>query len=225
MVALDVASLEAALALVDQIPSVRWWKVGLELFSAVGPRILGELKQRDKLIFLDAKLHDIPNTVGRAAAVAASHRVDRLSVHTLGGRQMLEAAAQAVAGSSCRLLAITVLTSLSSTELTQELNIKLPLQDYVVQLTQLALDCGLKGAVCSPQEVSQLRQHFHTLELVTPGIRPNLTSHQDQARTLTPSAAFAAGSDYLVIGRPITQAPDPAQAFRAICHSLEGVIG
>ncbi|MEM6446593.1 MAG: orotidine-5'-phosphate decarboxylase [Cyanobacteria bacterium P01_D01_bin.123] len=221
IVAADVSSLEEAIALVEAIPQVQWWKVGLELFTATGPIILDELKDRQKNVFLDLKLHDIPNTVGRAAAVVARYGVDLLSVHAMGGGTMLTAAAEAIAGTRCQLLAISVLTSHSGRQLARELHVSLELSDYALQLALLAREAGCAGAVCSGEEAASLRRVCGPdFVLVTPGIRPSGTASDDQRRILTPAAARRAGANFLVVGRPVTQAPDPAAAFAAMCYEL-----
>jgi len=216
IVALDTSSLQQALEWVERLPQVQWWKVGLELFTAVGPPILQSLKERGKRIFLDLKLHDIPHTVGRTVEVAVKQGVDLLSVHAAGGSAMLRSAAAAAQGSSCRLLAVTLLTSLGPDQVRQELGIERDPGDYVLQLAQLAMGQGLTGLVCSPQEVGRLRQALgQAVLLVTPGIRlgePEVGD--DQRRVCTPAAALRAGADYLVVGRPITAAADPLAAWQ-----------
>lgn len=225
IVALDTCSRETALQLLDQLSGVLWWKVGLELFTAVGSPILQELRRRQKRIFLDIKLHDIPNTVQRATQAALEYEVDLITLHALGGVEMMQAAARAVEGHSCQLLAVTILTSLRSDSLQQELLISSSLPDTVLHLAQLAQHQGIAGAVCSPQEVERLRHHCGPdFLLVTPGIRWSESETSmvpdDQVRVWTPQAALAAGADYLVIGRPLTQAADPAAAFASLCASL-----
>ena len=221
IVALDRPSLAAALALVDSLPEVVWWKVGLELFVAEGPAAIAAMKERRKRIFLDLKLHDIPNTVRGAVRSACRYGIDLLTVHAQGGSAMLAAAAEAAADSDCQVLAITVLTSLTSRQLARELQVPLELDDYVLKLALLAQESQLAGVVCSPQEVAHLRRICGPdFLLVTPGIRPAGSDRQDQQRTLTPTQAISAGSSHLVIGRPITAAPDPAAAFAAICQEL-----
>ncbi|MBD2104924.1 orotidine-5'-phosphate decarboxylase [Leptolyngbya sp. FACHB-261] len=231
IVALDVAGEPEALALVAQLPEVRFWKVGLELFISCGPGIVQKLRQQGKRIFLDLKLHDIPNTVAGAVQVAASYGVDLLTVHAVGGRAMLKAAvAAAEAGAAKggvappRLLAVTLLTSLSSRDLAFDLNVPLELPEYTLKLALLAQECGIGGAVCSPQEVEELRTRLNDgFCLVTPGVRPDWSVANDQSRHTTPASALRWGSDYLVIGRPITAAPDPAAAFRRLCTELSEV--
>jgi orotidine-5'-phosphate decarboxylase len=231
IVPLDVPSAEAAIALVDQLPQVTFWKVGLELFVSAGPPILQELRARQKHIFLDLKLHDIPNTVAGACRVVAGYGVDLVTIHATAGRAALQAAQAAIEAGAAdqgllapRLIAITVLTSLSARSLAFELKIPLELPEYALQMALLAQESGLGGAVCSPQEVDSLRSLLgKDFLLVCPGVRPTWASAGDQSRTLTPSAAIKAGADYLVIGRPITAAPDPAEAFARICDELATV--
>jgi orotidine-5'-phosphate decarboxylase len=223
IVALDTSSQEQALDWLDQLPDVLWWKVGLELFTAVGPQILTTLRRRNKRIFLDLKLHDIPNTVARATRVISGYGVDLLTIHAAGGSQMLNAAAVAAQDSSCRLLAVTVLTSLSADHLQTELQVSQSLPDYTVQLALLAQAAGIPGIVCSPEEISRIRQSCGSdLLVVTPGIRLQ-ADHSDQVRVQTPQAALQAGADYLVVGRPITTAADPAKAFADFCQAAQTV--
>ncbi|MEN9230283.1 MAG: orotidine-5'-phosphate decarboxylase [Thermostichus sp. DG02_5_bins_236] len=248
IIALDTDTLEQALEWVDLLPQVLWWKVGLELFTAVGSPILQALKERGKRIFLDLKLHDIPNTVGRATRVAIGYGVDLLTIHASGGSAMLCAAAEAAQSSPCRLLAVTLLTSLSPLQIQQELCIESDPADYALHLAQLAQAQGLTGIVCSPQEVARLRQSLGPdVLLVTPGIRLVASSDQDsghvhetkssrehglqdgdalhraghdQQRIWTPARALQAGADYLVVGRPVTAAPDPVVAFQQLCDAV-----
>lgn len=232
IVPLDVASEAAAIALVEELPQVQFWKVGLELFVSSGPAILQFLKEQDKRIFLDLKFHDIPNTVAGACRAAARYGVDLLTVHATAGKTALQAAQAALVEGAAqtgtappKLIAITVLTSLSARDLAFNLKIPLELPDYALQMALLAQDAGLGGVVCSPQEVSQLRAVCgEDFLLVCPGIRPAGSQPGDQQRSLTPTAAIAAGADYLVIGRPITTAANPAQAFAQICQELETVL-
>lgn len=227
IIALDTSSWEQALQWVDRLPQVLWWKVGLELFTAVGSPILQALKERDKRIFLDLKLHDIPNTVGRATQVAVGYGVDLLTIHASGGSAMLRAAVEAAQSSPCRLLAVTLLTSLSPEQVQQELGIGKDPADYTLHLAQLAQAQGVTGLVCSPQEVARLRQTFGPdVLLVTPGIRlsPSFTgddpTEDDQQRIWTPARALQAGADYLVVGRPVTAALDPVIAFQQLCDAV-----
>lgn len=229
IVPLDVPTKDAAIALIDTLSEVQFWKVGLELFVSSGPSILEYLKQHQKKIFLDLKLHDIPNTVAGACCAAGRYGVDLLTVHATNGRVGLKAAQAAVAEGAAqagveppKVIAITVLTSLSARELAFDLKIPLELPEYALQMALLAQESGLSGAVCSPQEASQLRQICgDDFLLVCPGVRPNGSALGDQQRALTPAEAIAAGANHLVIGRPITEASDPAAAFAAICQDID----
>ena len=233
IVPLDVPTVAEAIALVEQLPEVSFWKVGLELFVSTGPAILSALKDRQKRVFLDLKLHDIPNTMAGACRAAARYGVDLLTLHATAGQVALQAAhAAAQEGADqagClppKLIAITVLTSLSPRALAFELKVPLELPEYALQMALLAQTSGLAGAVCSPQEVEQLRQTSvldDDFLLVCPGVRPEWAEAGDQRRSLTPAAALKAGADYLVIGRPITTAADPAVAFQRICQELAAV--
>jgi orotidine-5'-phosphate decarboxylase len=228
IVPLDVSTEAAAIALLDQLPQVSFWKVGLELFVSTGPTLLQELKTRQKKIFLDLKFHDIPNTMAGACQAAGCYGVDLLTVHATAGKEALQAAQQAAtegaiaAGNSPpNLLAITILTSLTARTLAFDLKIPLELPEYALHMALLAQKAGLAGAVCSPQEVEQLRQICGPdFLLVCPGIRPAWAASGDQRRTTTPRDAIQAGASYLVIGRPITAAEDPAAAFDRICEEI-----
>lgn len=232
IVPLDVSSQPAAIALIEQLPQVTFWKVGLELFVSSGPSILAALKARQKRIFLDLKFHDIPNTVAGACGSAARYGVDLMTLHATNGKEGLQAAQKAAAESAAaadhptpKLLAITLLTSLTARSLAFELKIPLELPEYVLHMALLAKESGLAGAVCSPQEVEQLRQTCgDDFLLVCPGVRPTWANANDQRRTVTPAAALKAGADYLVIGRPITAADDPVVAFERICEELVTVM-
>lgn len=223
IVPLDVSTREAAIALVEQLPQVSFWKVGLELFVSTGPEILQVLKEQDKRIFLDLKFHDIPNTVMGACCAASQYGVDLLTVHATAGRSALKLAAEAMhrAHSPTKLVAITLLTSLISRDLAFDLKVPLELPEYVLQMALLAQESGLHGVVCSPQEVSQLRQICGPdFLLICPGVRPHWSIPGDQRRVMTPAEAIAAGADYLVIGRPITAAPSPLEAWEKICQEI-----
>ncbi|NMF85167.1 orotidine-5'-phosphate decarboxylase [Nodosilinea sp. P-1105] len=225
IVPLDVPSLSAALALVDQLPQVSFWKVGLELFVSTGPAIVQELKARQKRIFLDLKFHDIPNTMAGACRMAAAQGIDLITIHGAAGKTaLMEAQAGVIAGAAGvgvptpMVVAVTVLTSIAPQALSLELKIPLDLPDYALQMALLAKDSGLAGVVCSPQEAGQLRRFLPAdFVLVCPGVRPTWANANDQQRTMTPAQALQAGATYLVIGRPITAAPEPAAAFDRIC--------
>ncbi len=223
IVPLDVPTLEAAIALVEQLPQVSFWKVGLELFVSTGPEILQILKEQDKRIFLDLKFHDIPNTVMSACRSASQYGVDLLTIHATAGRSALKLAAEAMhqSQSPTKLVAITLLTSLISRDLAFDLKVPLELPDYVLQMALLAQESGIHGAVCSPQEVNQLREICDPdFLLICPGVRPSWSITGDQRRVMTPAEAIAAGADYLVIGRPITVASSPQDAWEKICQEI-----
>ena len=228
IVPLDVPSQEDAIALLDKLPDVSFWKVGLELFVSSGPAILTILKEREKRIFLDLKFHDIPNTMAGACRAAARYGVDLITIHATAGKDALKAAQEAVEEGAIasgqptpNLIAITLLTSLNSRQLAFELKIPLELPEYALSMALLAQEMGLAGAVCSPVEVAQLRHSCgNDFLLVCPGVRPQWAQGGDQKRSLSPGAALKAGANYLVIGRPITTADDPVAAFARICDEI-----
>jgi orotidine-5'-phosphate decarboxylase len=216
IIALDYPTSAPALALAERLDaSACRLKVGKELFTASGPAVLEQLMQRGFEVFLDLKFHDIPNTTAQACKAAAELGVWMVNVHALGGRKMLEAAANAVANSSKppKLIAVTMLTSMAQADLA-DIGITESPAEMVLRLATLTRDSGLDGVVCSAQEASLLRERLgKSFCLVTPGIRPAQASLDDQSRVMTPQAALQAGSSYLVIGRPITQSADPLQAL------------
>ena len=221
IVAMDVSSFDRAIALLEKLPDVIFWKVGLELFTSVGVEIIHYLKAQGKKVFLDLKLHDIPNTVAATCRLIAKYEVDFLTVHALGGREMLRAAQAEIKDSHTQLLAVTILTSISAEGLASDLRISLELKEYALQLALMAQDCGIAGSICSPHELenlrSQLNPHFY---LVTPGIRlANGVTH-DQNRVMTPQQAIALGANYLVIGRPITTGDAPQIVWNQICEQI-----
>ena len=228
IVALDYARADDALALAQRLdPSGCALKVGKELFVAAGPDLVRDLVARGFNVFLDLKFHDIPNTAAQACAAAVALGVWMLNVHAAGGRAMLAAAREAVHQAARahgvrppRLIAVTVLTSLDDAALA-ETGVTAPARDQVLRLARLAQGCGLDGVVCSAQEAPALRAALGAgFLLVTPGIRPAGSATDDQARIVTPAAALAGGADYLGIGRPITQAPDPSGALADIMRSI-----
>ncbi len=231
IVALDVPDEESAIALVDKLPQVVFWKVGLELFTSTGPKILEVLKSRQKRIFLDLKFDDIPNTVAGACRSAARYGVDLLTIHATCGMEALKAATEAAQVGAAqagvkppKLIAITLLTSISARQLAFELKIPLELPEYALEMALMAQKSGLDGVVCSPQEVAQLRQSCgDDFLLVCPGVRPIWADKGDQKRSLTPAQAIIAGADYLVIGRPITDAVDPELAWKKISEELTAI--
>ncbi len=225
IVALDMSDAYLALEFSAKVdPALCKLKVGKELFTAAGPQLVEKLVQRGFDIFLDMKFHDIPNTVKKAVIVASNLGIWMLNVHASGGSAMMAAAREGVDMAGNRrpfLIAVSVLTSMSDDDMKQ-LNVNANVADQVCQLTTLALESGLDGMVCSAREAADLRQKFGlTPILVTPGIRPEGTSIDDQQRIMTPARAQAAGASYLVIGRPITQHQDPAAALAEINRQLE----
>ncbi|MCP9829904.1 orotidine-5'-phosphate decarboxylase [Synechococcus sp. HJ21-Hayes] len=229
IVALDGMVPAQALAFAAAVPQLRWVKVGLELFVAAGPAVVSQLRDQGKRVFLDLKFHDIPATMAGACRSAARLGAELITVHACAGSEALRAAQEAAQDSSAAvglpvptLLAVTVLTSWDSACFASELAIDEPVAEYVPRLAALAAAAGIGGCVCSPLEVDRLRTaHPHPFALVTPGIRPAGAALGDQQRVLTPAQAIAAGSSQLVIGRPITAAPDPAAAFAACCAELQ----
>ncbi len=223
IVALDYADAASALALVQQLdPALCKLKVGKELFTAAGPQLVETLIAKDFKVFLDLKFHDIPTTVAKACQAASSLGVWMLNVHASGGSAMLEAALEGVNKSNHQpyLIAVTVLTSMNQTAL-NEIGISTSVEQHVLKLAKLSQMAGLHGVVCSALEAQLLRQHVnHDFLLVTPGIRPATASLDDQSRVLTPSQALQMGANYLVIGRPVTQASHPLQALHAIHHEI-----
>lgn len=222
IVALDYDHLADALALVARAGDhVRWYKVGKQLFTRHGPTAVAELRARGKQVFLDLKFHDIPNTVGQAISAAAELGVGLVNVHAAGGPAMLAAAQQAAARTpSMRVLAVTVLTSMDAAAL-QAVGVPDTPLTQVLRLARLTQAAGLAGVVCSAEECAALRAACGPqFLLVVPGIRPAGSAAGDQRRVMTPAGAVAAGADFLVVGRPITQAPDPAAAAAALAAEL-----
>jgi orotidine-5'-phosphate decarboxylase len=224
IVALDLPSPTQALNLARTVAAhVGAFKVGKELFVTAGPEILRALRETGASVFLDLKFHDIPNTVAKAVAAAVRHDVQMLTVHASGGAAMLQAAQQAAAETANSLgrpvpliLAVTVLTSMDETTL-QSTGCPSSIKDQVLRLAQLASGAGLSGLVCSPLEIALLRSHLpRSVQLVTPGIRSPGAPPDDQHRTMGASEALTAGADWLVIGRPIYAAKDPAAAATLI---------
>ena len=222
IVALDVDTLTKAEALVDTIgPDVEWFKVGKQLFTRYGPAAVDMLKSRGKKVFLDLKFHDIPNTVAQAVRSAASLGADMTNVHAAGGPAMLQAAAAAAAESDILLIAVTVLTSMNTEELAAT-GINVPPEEHVLRLAKLTQDCGLAGVVCSALEITPIKAACgESFKLVVPGIRPAGAAKGDQKRVMTPGEASEAGADFIVVGRPVTQAPIPAEAAAAVVEELK----
>jgi orotidine-5'-phosphate decarboxylase len=220
--ALDLPTAEAARSLVQQLSGqVGMFKVGHQLFTAAGPEFVRGLVAIGAKVFLDLKYHDIPNTVGSAVGEACRLGVSLVDVHALGGRAMMEAAVGSLPAIGTRLLAITILTSQDERTL-GEIGMEGDVKGSVRRLALLARDAGVDGVVASPHEVALIREACgEDFLIVTPGIRPAGSQSDDQARASTPAAALQAGADYLVVGRPITEAPDPAAAAAAIVREME----
>ena len=219
IVALDLPSVGAAAAMVERLgDSVSFYKIGLELTYAGGLPFVGELARAGKKVFLDLKLHDISNTVARATEQVAELGATFLTVH--GYPQTMKAAAGAARGSSLKLLAVTVLTSYDDADL-REAGYALGVGDLVARRAAQARDAGVDGVVMSPEEVAAMRALLGPgMLLVTPGVRPAGADVGDQKRVMTPARAIAAGADHLVVGRPVTQAPDPKAAAEAIVAEI-----
>jgi len=224
IVALDVASYDAARTLVETLsPYAGWFKIGSVLFTREGPRLVEEIRDRGEKVFLDLKLHDIPNTVRGAVRSACRLGIQMLTLHASGGRNMLTAACQETQSfaSPPLLLAVTALTSLSNEEIHQ-IGVAESATRWVERLAEIAHQSGVGGLVSSTGELPMLqRKYEHRLQYVIPGIRPPDAALQDQSRTATPTKAMQAGADYIVVGRPILQAPDPIAAADAIVAEIK----
>lgn len=228
IVALDVSTQEKAIELVHTLKGqVGYFKIGLQLFTAAGPSIVQEILQEGVQVFLDLKLHDIPNTVTQAALEAARLGIHMLTLHTLGGETMMKQTRETLQESSLkegwprpRLLGVTLLTSMDQPMLSS-LGMDRPLDQQVSHLARSAQEAGLDGIVSSPRELPLLRQERpEGFLLVTPGIRSGKAKNDDQRRTMTASEALAAGADYLVVGRPIVQSQDPVQAVQTLLGEI-----
>jgi orotidine-5'-phosphate decarboxylase len=222
IVALDTGSAEEALGVVDQLgDEADFYKVGLQLYTSAGPDIVRELVGCGKKVFLDLKLHDIPNTVRHAAAAAADLGVDMLTVHATGGSEMIGAAREGL-GDGTRLLAVTILTSMSAEEL--EGLWRRPIEsvpEEVLRFAELGRAAGADGVVLAASEAPRAREGLgNDFLLVVPGVRPAGAAVQDQKRVATPAQAVEAGADFLVIGRPVTEAEDPAAAVRSVLAEI-----
>lgn len=223
IVALDVSSAAAAREIVAAVgDSALFYKVGMQLFTAEGPGFVRELISSGRRVFLDLKYHDIPNTVARAVSEAAKLGVHMLTVHASGGGNMLRAAAETAreVNPALLVLGVTVLTSLDDQDL-DKIGVRGRVQDQVLRLSALALADGCHGVVASAREAAKLRSELgNDFAIVTPGVRPPGSDHGDQARVVTPAEAIAAGATHIVVGRPITAAPDPAAEARAILAQI-----
>jgi len=224
IVALDVSSAAAARNIVSAVgDSAFTYKVGMQLYTAEGPQVVRDLISSGRRVFLDLKYHDIPNTVGAAVTEAAKLGVSMLTVHAAGSGKMLRAAVEAARlNPELLVLAVTVLTSLDANDL-EKIGVRGSVEDSVVRLATIALANGCQGIVASAREASTLRAELgHDFAIVTPGVRPAGSSVGDQVRVVTPAEAIASGATYIVVGRPITEAPDPAAEARAILGQISG---
>jgi orotidine-5'-phosphate decarboxylase len=223
IVALDVSSAAAAQKIVAIVgDSALTYKVGMQLYTAEGPQVVRDLVSSGRHVFLDLKYHDIPNTVGAAVTEAAKLGVSMLTIHAGGSTKMLRTAVDAAraVNPSLMVLAVTVLTSLDQNDL-EQIGVEGSVQDEVLRLAKLALANGCQGVVTSARESSTLRSELgDNFAIVTPGVRPIGKDHADQARVVTPAEAIAAGASHIVVGRPITEAADPAAESRAILRQI-----
>lgn len=219
--ALDTTKLKEAAGWAAAIkPSIAMAKVGMEFFYAHGSKGYKEIQKTGTPIFLDLKLHDIPNTVAGAVKALLPLKPKMLTLHTSGGKAMMQAAAEQAKGSSTLLLGVTILTSLDQQAITQ-IGFNHSLESHVLRLAELAHSAGLSGVVCSPLELSAIKTRFkNDLIAVVPGIRPEGAAKGDQSRTMTPAEAKQRGADYIVVGRPITEAAKPADAAKKIANEL-----
>lgn len=227
IIACDFPSKEDTLAFLDKFTGRKpYVKIGMELFYSEGPAIVKEIKERGHQIFLDLKLHDIPNTVEKAMAVLSKLDVDMCNLHAAGTKDMMEAALRGLTredGSRPLLIAVTQLTSTSQERMQQELLIDAPLDEVVTKYAQNAKDAGLDGVVCSPLEAGKIHNACGDAFLtVTPGVRFADGDKGDQVRVTTPEKAKELGSDYIVVGRPITKADDPVAAYERVCREFLG---
>lgn len=226
IVALDTASEDEALRIVDALgDDADFYKVGLELYTWLGPAIVAKLVERRKRVFLDLKLHDIPNTVNRAARAVAELGVDLLTVHAAGGSEMIAAAREGLGGKT-RLLAVTILTSMATDDLSGIWGRSVQsVPEEVLRLAELSRAAGAHGVVSAASEAPRVRARLgDDFLLVVPGIRPAGADRQDQKRVATPAHAVQSGASYLVIGRPVTKADDPAAALRAVVDEMRTAV-
>jgi len=229
IIALDVDTVEEAVSLAERLgPYAGGFKVGMQLYNSAGPEAVRSLREKNVPVFIDLKLHDIPNTVSGAARVLTRHGASILNVHAAGGKAMMQAAAEAArdeadkAGISRPLvIAVTVLTSIDQEVFNHEVGIAGSIQDRVTAWALLAKEAGLDGVVASPREIAAIRKACGPdFVIITPGVRPAGAAANDQKRTMTPGEAIRLGATYLVVGRPVTAAPDPVEAARGILEEI-----
>jgi orotidine-5'-phosphate decarboxylase len=223
IVALDDPSETRIMDLVRELsPVVGWFKVGAVPFSAVGPRLIRQIAETGAKVMLDLKLHDIPNTVARAVEAAVPWGVSMLTVHAAGTSKMIRAAVAAAHKLNARVIAVTLLTSITDDELHDEMLFMGSRSEYVESLASIALSAGVDALVCSTLEVAMLRSYYPEIDLIVPGIRPLDAKKDDQERVGTPSGAIQAGASFIVVGRPIIEAPSPLQAAKDIVAEIAG---
>ena len=224
IVAVDSPDLESALRLIEPLAGEGCiFKIGLQLFTAVGPGIVREIQALGAKVFLDLKFHDIPNTAKEAVKSAVALGVDMTTIHLAGGPAMGSEAVKAAEGSKSVVLGVTVLTSMDD-ETLDIVGVPRPAADQVLRLAEMGANCRLRGVVASPHEITPLREEFgHGLMIVTPGVRPAGSDKGDQRRVMTPGEAVRCGADFLVIGRPITADPSPLDAFLRIAEEISAV--
>ncbi len=224
IVALDLQTEDRLLELLAKLPELSYVKVGMELFYSLGPDLLKMLKDRGLKVFLDLKIHDIPNTACGAINALSKLGCDMLNVHCAGGLEMMRRARESLVGDT-KLIGVTQLTSIDQEAMNQQLRIHGSVEEVVLHYADMAKEAGLHGVVCSPNEAGEIKNHLGKDFLaVTPGVRPAGSESADQKRISTPTEAIKAGSDYLVIGRPITRSSDPQRAFNEILAEIEVVL-
>ena len=231
IVALDLRGYDEIINLVDKLNDAVWFKVGAVNFTAYGTKLIEELKKRKKKVFLDLKYHDIPNTVKESVYAACELDVNMLTIHSIGGIDMMKAAQEAVKEFETKhnkkgpqILAVTVLTSMNDDNLKRDMFIEMSVEETVLKLANNALKAGINGLVASAKETKLLREKFGDyFTIVTPGIRPVWAAKNDQKRVVTPKDAIGMGSNYIVIGRPIYGSDNPKEAFEKIRRELEYV--
>lgn len=230
IVALDVDTMQEAESLVSRLQDhVGVFKVGMQLYNSEGPEVVRRIHQLGGRVFLDLKLHDIPNTVGQASAVLTRHRVFMFNVHTAGGSEMMKSAARSAAKEAREsgipvplVIGVTVLTSINRAILENEMGVPATVEEQVVRWAKLAQESGLNGVVASPKEITAIRAACGAdFVVITPGVRPAWAAVNDQKRVMTPKEAVQAGASYLVVGRPITGQADPVEAAKRIVNEME----